>query len=1079
MRPRERWLFALLVLLALAVAALGARVARRLELGGAARLELGRVQPTALSARTLARFAALEERVLVTYYVSPPARMPAGMRRMEQEVTDLLAALRARFPERFDFHVVDPESRPELAGFAARRRVAPFRVRSVTRDAWDERTVWSTLALAHGSRPEALLSGLGPEHLPHLQELLVGWLDQLAAPRAPRIALAAPEDFEELADELDTRGELVRVELDAGALPPAADVLLWLRPRRVSGAQLRALEHLLAGGTSVIVAGNLFDVAEEVRAEVPFVAFAPAASALDELAAHFGLRAEPSLVLDTRAEELEFGAARIAAPHWVRCIAPQQDFHRFASQPNGTLLFRAASPLLPEPARLAELGWTAEVLATSSDETWLASAPPAEPIELARLTRRPEEAAPKQALAVALRPDHPWHGELLFLAAETPLADGFLRREHVAHPRLLDVLLDEATSNERLVLRAIDLALPEPLPAFTAGERFLTRAFVLGLPVLVLVLALHGLALGSALRAAARALAGAGRRLILPVGATAALLALVAGARALDAELDLTAGNLNALAPAARACAERAGARGPITATLYASAPALLPPGLRGRLAELEQRLDDLARAGAPLARARVVPEELDADERAALAARGIAPAVGATRDDGVTRVARYVCALALASGGTELVLDFSDARAFERLEFRLAFALERLGGLRAPRVAFASDVPRLSAAEAYEYQKQSLFAPGGSDVYALARAALARNDLLVEHVNPRAPALPEAYDAMVWLQPRRSIEPMLGPTVRYLHGGGTLILAAQHFSLKPQQFRGGDFEPKLWPQPQNPDVEHLYFPELGIELVREVLFDALCLPIQAEAQLTGRQGSPDFERQASALPFQIRLASAGYADHPLMRGLGDQAFLFANRLRWDAARLAELGLTATPLAFSSPVTWSYAWTGGWIPPELLRGPAAVEKSSGPEPLGPQPLIVLFEGTFPRPTRPLTLNPPPAEEPPPEPEAPWPPPGRGRLLWIGDSAFLTNAALTEGELRGDHLLWNAVAGSVFTGELAELATRLQVPRGFGLVAPRARLAGRAFAVGAGPLLLVLGSVCVALLRRRGAPGSQP
>ncbi|HEX6884042.1 MAG TPA: Gldg family protein, partial [Planctomycetota bacterium] len=842
------------------------------------------------------------------------------------------------------------------------------------------------------------------------------------------------------------------------------------------------LEHALEGGTSVIVAGASFDVHEEVRAEVPYVAFAPAAGAFGELATHFGLRAERALVLDTRAEELEFGpeadTERLLAPHWVRCIAPQQDFHRYPSQPNGTLLFRAASPLLPEPARLAELGWTAEVLGTSSDETWLARDPPRTPVELARLVRVPEAAAPKQALMVALRPDHPWHGELVFLAAETPFADGFFRREHVAHPRLLDVLLKEATSNERLVLAGIDLARPAPLRAYAPGERLAMRAFVLALPVLLLVLLVHGRELAAALARLAGALARTGRRLALPVGALGAVLLLVRGARALDAGLDLTDAGLNALAPAARAVAARSAAAGAIEATLLVSPPAQLPPALRPLVGTLEARLDDFARAGAPLRRARRAPEDLAEPERAALAAHGLATAVGATSADGVTRVARYTSALRLARGGSELVLDFSDARAFERLEFRLANALERLAGLPARRIAFASDVPRLSAAEAYEYQKQSLFAPGGSDVYALARAALARNDLLVEHVNPRAPVLPEAFDALVWLQPRRSIEPMLEAAVRALHGGATLILAAQHFSLKPQQFRGGDFEPQFWPQPQNPDLEHLYLPELGIELVREVLFDALCLPIQAEAQLTGRQGAPDFERQASALPFQIRLSSAGYAAHPMMRGLGDQAFLFANRIRWDAARLAELGLTATPLAFTSPATWSFAWKGGWIPHELLRGPAELEGSSGTVPLGPQPLVVLFEGTFPRPVKPLELNPSVAPEDSteldaePEPEEPWPAAGRGRLVLIGDSAFLTNGALTEGELRGDHLLWNAVATTVFEGELVELATRVRVPRGFGLVAPRARLLGRAFVLATGPLLLLAGAAGVALLRRR-------
>jgi hypothetical protein len=1084
MRRADRWLLALFVLLAFAAAALATRVARQLEQGGAARLELGRVRPTALSARTLARFAHLSERVLVTYYVSPAARMPAAMRPMELEVTDLLAALRARFPGRFDFSVVDPDSAPGLDGFAARRKVAPFRVRTVTHDAWDERTVWSTLALSYGAHPEIRLDGLGPEHLPHLQELLVGWLDELDTPRQPRIALAAPEGFEGFADALAEKGTVTRVDLDAGAEVPASDVLFWLRPAHVSGEQLRALERRLANGTSVIVAGSRLEPLEEVREDVPYVAFRDADAAFDALATHFGLASEPGLVLDTTAEELEFGGAKIVAPHWVRCIAPAQDFHRFPLQPNGTLLFRSPSTLTPVPARLVERGWTAEVLATSSDNTWIVPAPPREPVTLASLVRDPAQAAAKQALMVALRPDSPWRGELVFAAAATPFADGFFQREHVAHARLLDVLLKETTASERLVVASLDLGASEPLPPFTPAARLASRGFAIALPVVLLVFVLHRRRLRGAALGLGRTLARAGRRLALPLGAGAAVLAFVAVARAFDAGLDLTSDGWNELAPAAQAIAARAGSEGTIEATLYLSAEERLPPALRAPARALENELDDFARAGARFARTRIVPEDLSEPERAAIAARGIGANLGATEDDGVTRVARFTCALRLAREGHEVVLEFRDARAFERLEFRLAYALARLGGERARRVAFASDIPRLSAAESYEYQKQNLFAPGGTDVYALARASLAQNDLEVVHVNPRAPVMPEQADALVWLQPRRSIEPMIDVAVRYLVGGGTLVLASQHFHLKPQQFRGGDFEPQFWPQPQNPDLEYMYFPELSIELPREVLFDALCLPITAESQVTGRQGAPDFERQASALPFQIRLSAAGYAPHALTRGLGDQAFLFANRIRWDPARLAELGIMATPLASTSAKTWSFAWKGGWIPHELLAGPAAIEGSSGADSLGPQPLMVLFEGQFPRPTKPMRLNadapqasaPDADATPAAPPEPPWPAPSAGKLLLIGNAEFLENPALGSDEFRGDQLLWNAVAGSVFDGELAELATRVRATRGFGLVAPRTKVLGRAFALGAGPLALVLGAAVLAALRRRTTGG---
>src|SRR5262245_7677891 len=646
MKRSQRLALALFVLLALAAGALGPRVARRVEQGGALRLELGRVRPTALSERTIQRFSTLSERVLVTYYVSEPARMPAEMRRMRLEVTDLLAALHARFPERFDYLVVDPASAAGLEGFAARRRVAPFRVRSVTRDAWDERTVWSTLALSFGSRPETLLNGLGPEHLPHLQDLLIGWMDELASPRKPRIALAAPEGFEELANALAEKGEVTRLDLDSGADVPRTDVLFWMRPRHVTGEQLHGLERLLNTGASVIVAGELREPREEMREETPFASFPPVESALDEVAAHFGLATERGLVLDTFSEELEFGGGeekeKQKAAHWIRCIAPNQDFHRFNTQPNGTLLFRAPSPFTPMPARLSELGWTAEVLATSSDGTWIDPEPSLQPVALASLERREDEAAPKQALIGGLRHDHPWRGELVFLAAETPFADGFYSREHVAHRRLLDVLLKETTSSARLVLSAIDLAAPEPLPPFTAAARLAWRTFGIALPVVLLLLLVHGRGLGRGAIDLGRTLLRAGKAAALPAGALVVLLVLVRAARAVDAGLDLTAARANELPAAAEAIAARAGAAGEIAATLYLSESEQLPPPLRAPARELERKLAAFQHAGARLALERVVPETLDEPARKALEKRGIGSEVGATDDDGVTRVTRF-----------------------------------------------------------------------------------------------------------------------------------------------------------------------------------------------------------------------------------------------------------------------------------------------------------------------------------------------------------------------------------------------------------------------------------------------------
>src|SRR6185503_228598 len=125
------------------------------------------------------------------------------------------------------------------------------------------------------------------------------------------------------------------------------------------------------------------------------------------------------------------------------------------------------------------------------------------------------------------------------------------------------------------------------------------------------------------------------------------------------------------------------------------------------------------------------------------------------TRDEETTTVRTVYSAVRLTSGSRSETLRFPGAASFENLEFRLAFALWRLQTGRQVDIAFASDTPRLSAAEAYElYQQQSLFAPMGTDVYSLAREVLAGTDFRIAHLNTREPVMPPKIDLLVWMQP-------------------------------------------------------------------------------------------------------------------------------------------------------------------------------------------------------------------------------------------------------------------------------------------------------------------------------------
>jgi hypothetical protein len=437
---------------------------------------------------------------------------------------------------------------------------------------------------------------------------------------------------------------------------------------------------------------------------------------------------------------------------------------------------------------------------------------------------------------------------------------------------------------------------------------------------------------------------------------------------------------------------------------------------------------------------------------------------VRATHDEEETVVRRYFLGLQLAHEGRRVALDLADARALDDLELRLALALERLLGARAPRVGLASDVPRLSAAEAFEqYQQQGLFAPRPGDPFGLARRLLVETGFDVVHVDPVRPVVPGDLDALVWLQPRRPIEPMLDAALRHLIGGGRLFVAAQHFHIQAQQHAGRGFELVYWPQPQVPDLDRLYFPGLGIELVRSVLFDELCAAIPDDAQIAAGL-KRELERQSSALPFVIRAASDGFApDSPVTAQLSDQAFVWANRIRWSEERLAELGITARALISSSARTWEHAWTGGFLPGELLRPPSAEEDARW---LGRVPLLAEFEGSFPTPGEPILAVDDPGAS------APWPTSAPGRLLLCGCARIFQDDRLLDARFRGDRLWIAAVSALALAPDLAELAGRSRAARGFGFVPSSTRSSARAAALG-GPLLvfLVLGGLWLRARRR--------
>ncbi len=1091
MRKKHLLLLALFLALGLGVASSAARIAGHYR---GARLEVGRVRPSQVDAETRARLAALTDDVLATYYVSPRAEMPSELRRLEDQVTDVLAALEHASDGRFRYRILDPhaaeevepvdgqaqpEVAPEVARYAARQGIAPFRVRSITADAWSEKTIWSSLTLALGAHPPVVLNGVVSEHVPRLQATLVAHLDQMEEPRLPVVALAAPAGFERFAQELTRTAKVVRVdpaELAQGrAIPLESDVLFWLDPGAIDAGVLRELDRYLASGRSVVAAGHLF--APRFGPDRSSFRLEPSGFDAATLWGHFGLRPVAGLVCDANSVVERRGAddAGTPVPFLVRCIAPQQRFGLvMRGMPNGTLLFETPTPFALDGEVLADKGWTPEVLATSSDGTWVEPAAPhlGELGDVRALGPERGVAVSRQPLAVLLAPADPWRGSLVALASAACFRDDWLGAEGVAHRRLHEVLVKNLASDDRLVKNSSEAARPEPVPELGARQRVLWRALCIFLvPALLAATAVLRGNLRGAGRAFGRVARGSRPAMVLGLGLGLALCVCLVFVRATEFipwRLDWTADGLNRLAGETVELARAARGANATSVELFVSRRAKLPPALRPAVDRLDDLFADLERAGAELTLTRVHPEEEPVEARERWLAEGIAPVRTSSREEGVTTVRSVYCALRLSSKGRSETLAFPDAAAFEELEFRVAFALWRLQSGRSPTLLFASDTPRLSPAEAHmDYQVKGLFAPVGQDPFSTARALLEQTGFVVQHVNPRAPELPADFDALLWFQPRREARPMIRAASQALHQGGKVLLAVQHFKLQARQYRGANFATVYWPQPQTPDVDLYLLPELGIELVREVLFDELKTRRRLETQVNRDSARRDYEDQDSALPFQIRASAANFADDPLTRGLGDLAFTWGNHIRWDEAKLAELGIAARPVVFTSERAWSFDWKGGYLPREVLGERPAAE-GEGVSLLAREPLVVRFTGDFPR-VEPLGDAP--AEEAP-APALPERPAAPGELVLVGASEPFGDGALFDPDFRADHLLVQAAAHLALPAELAAVAGRRRVARGFDYVDAAKKREWRAIVLAAGPLALLAFGVLRALVRSR-------
>ncbi|NKB68775.1 MAG: hypothetical protein GKR89_17050 [Candidatus Latescibacteria bacterium] len=1027
---------------------------RLLGRGGGWNWDVGGEAIGTLRPQTRVFLAELPGRLSITYFVSHQRHMPSDFKGIEGQVRQLLEALRRRAHHKIDIRVIDPTvSGAAGLAYAASRKASAFSVGRIVSDEQGEEKIWSSLVLAYQNHPEILIQGVGPAHLPHLEELIVQHLQALEEPPRPTFAVLAPPSFQLLGDFLGQYGRVLRLDQEAGGpLPLEADVLFVMQPEQMLPARLRQLRQFVDSGRSLIVAGSAYAVQYRVESEAETsYQIRPMPPGWNQMLQSLGLRAVPDLLLDRNIGPLPLytreGIQRnVEAPFHLRVLPAYYNLKRFASPARGGLSFLGASPIEIETQRLAAAGWRAEIIGTTT--------------EFARVLPLPEGAftdadlggglaVPKQNLMVLLDRADPWAGQILVLASASSFQDGVINQSGYAHQVFLRTLVRSWASPQVLVRNRVERPRPQALPSLDRASRLVWRALGVFLVPAGLVLAV---------------LVGLVRRggLVLPpssgwLARRGGLALLVAVGAVLAGHIgwyaDWTATGHHTPDPLTRRTL--AELTGDLAAELVIAPKAALPRPLKG----VEAGIGDLLEHS-DIVHHTVRPGHLSTDRLQGLQREGLVPfEVERVIDDSLTSQ-RVWSGLRLQRGDQVVTIGRLDERTAVDAEFLLVAALKRLDSGAAPHVAVISDLPRLSPAEALEdFHKKSLIPPGGVDVYGQLKGLLTAYGYRVSHINPRQPHLPPQTDILLWLQPRRDSSRMTQLLSQHLAAGGRALVAMQHFNIQQRQYRGAGFETVYWPQPQFQDLDP-YLRLVGVEQVREVLMDRTQSHLQLDTQIN-RTGRREYEAQQVALPFLIRAVGGNYAKSTdITSRLGDLQFIWGNRFAVDDSVLTAAGLRARTLISTSDRAWSFAWQGGWLPPEVLAPTQLLP--------GPQALALRLDGPFPR----IELA---EDEKGRQQFIPDPVPPRakeGTLVLVGCSEMFKNDYLYASGFAHDRLLLNAVAQLAYGTEMAALQARHPAPRGFAFRSPQVKAYWRLFAVGAGPLaVLLVGVYCYAQRRR--------
>ena len=450
--------------------------------------------------------------------------------------------------------------------------------------------------------------------------------------------------------------------------------------------------------------------------------------------------------------------------------------------------------------------------------------------------------------------------------------------------------------------------------------------------------------------------------------------------------------------------------------------------------------------------------ERLSPEDRHRLIESGIEPFTIERIEGDETIRSQVWSAVRLRTQTISATIPAIEPRMLKDMQFLLGAALRRLErGSPGPTIGLISDIPRLTAAQAFdEYTQMGYTPPAGSNPFGEVERLLTRYGYQVRAINPNAPHFGGNLDVVVWLQPRAPVE-VLPEFGNYLASGGKAFVALQQYKVKQRQYRGRGYDTVYWPEPQTHRFNE-YLKLIGIAQTgeksrgpAEILMDENQGQLALDTRVYQRSRYREMLTQEVVRPFLIRAIAAGLSgSSPITAHLGALLYIWGNRFTVDNTKLSELGLNVITLAQTSARPWRFVWDGGWIPEPALSSPSPEQFIDGPLPLALQ-----VQGLFPK-VMPgdrgaqgefvLEGR---------DPAAP-----HGELVLSASSEMFTDSNIYLNGYQHDRFLLNSVAALALGPDLASLQSRPLYPEAFPIQTRASKLLWRLIAIAAAPLLLI-------------------